>query len=615
MNKKRTKHINKWKPGEIQTTIMIAFSLISVSIVLCMGIIMYMRFSSSSRQKVVESTTKLMEQTGDSMEEYLVNMRQISDTAYYSIIKETNFATDMTQIKGQMQLLYEANKDKLRSIAIYTNNGELLAAEPVVTQKKNVNVTLQQWFIEAGHEVENIHFSTPHIQNLFDDGTMRYYWVISSSRAVDVTNGENAQQGVLLVDMDYSSISRMMRQINTLGNGQYFYLCDSNGQIIYHPQQVQISKRIVSENNREAAKKKDGVYDEHFNGEHRKIIVNSIGYTGWKLVGVVPYSIFTKEMFDARQFMIMLSFLMVMMLMIVNRIVSLRISSPILKLNDSVTEYEAGKEPNIYIGGSLEIRHLGESIQKSYKQNAALMKEVVWQQNERRKSELEALQSQINPHFLYNTLDSITWMVEGGKNEEASFMISQLAKLFRISLSKGHTIIRVRDELQHAQSYMNIQMTRYKNQFSVVFDVDPSLYEYCIVKLSLQPLLENAINYGVREMEDSGEIRVTGKLDNGMLILSVSDNGIGIPPDEIDDLLTDTGRVHKKGSGVGLVNVNNRIQILFGKEYGLKIESELDEGTTVSICMPAELFSEERQKYFEKGHQIEEHETDRGVDR
>ena len=118
---------------------------------------------------------------------------------------------------------------------------------------------------------------------------------------------------------------------------------------------------------------------------------------------------------------------------------------------------------------------------------------------------------QINPHFLYNTLDSITWMVEGGKNEEASFMITQLAKLFRISLSKGHTIIRVRDELQHAQSYMNIQMTRYKNQFSVVFDVDPSLYEYCTVKLSLQPLLENAINYGVRGMEDCGEIRVSGK--------------------------------------------------------------------------------------------------------
>ena len=196
-------------------------------------------------------------------------------------------------------------------------------------------------------------------------------------------------------------------------------------------------------------------------------------------------------------------------------------------------------------------------------------------------------------------------MVEGGKNEEAAFMISQLAKLFRVSLSEGHTVIRVRDELQHARSYMNIQKTRYKNKFSVSFDVDESLYGYCTVKLSLQPLLENAINYGVRELEDCGEITVTGTLEADVLTLSVTDNGIGIPPDEVGFLLTDTKRVHKKGSGVGLVNVHNRIQILFGKEYGLEIESELDEGTTVSIRIPAIPFSEEQQRVLETGSPTE----------
>ncbi len=580
---------------------MIAFSLISVSIVVCMGVIMYIRFSSVSRQEIVESTQKLMDQTKDSMEEYLVNMRQISDTAYYNVIKESDMDSDAMQIKEQMQLLYEANKDKLRSIAIYDRQGNLLAAEPVVTQKPDVSVTDQQWFVDAMEEMENIHFSTPHIQNLFDDGTMRYYWVISSSRVADLTFGADSQSGVLLVDMDYAGISRMIKQINTLGSEQYFYLCDSNGEIIYHPQQVQISKGIVSENNLVSAKRKDGVYEEHFEGRHRKIIVNTIGYTGWKLVGVVPYSIFTHKMIDMRQFSIVLILLMIMMLVIVNRVVALRISRPILKLDHSVAEYETGRESEIYVGGSQEIRHLGESIQKSYRQNALLMQEIVWEQNEKRKRELEALQSQINPHFLYNTLDSITWMVEGDRNEEAAFMISQLAKLFRVSLSEGHTIIRVRDELQHARSYMNIQKTRYKNRFSVSFDVDESLYEYCTVKLSLQPLLENAINYGVRELEDCGEITVSGTLEADVLTLSVTDNGIGIPPDEVGFLLTDTKRVHKKGSGVGLVNVNNRIQILFGKEYGLEITSELDEGTTVSIRIPAIPFSEEQQRVLENG--------------
>ena len=113
------------------------------------------------------------------------------------------------------------------------------------------------------------------------------------------------------------------------------------------------------------------------------------------------------------------------------------------------------------------------------------------------KSELDALQSQINPHFLYNTLDSITWMIEGGRNDEASYMITQLARFFRISLSGGRTIISVRDEVQHARSYMNIQKIRYKDTFSVAFDVAPEAESCCVVKLILQPLLENAINYGV----------------------------------------------------------------------------------------------------------------------
>ena len=190
-------------------------------------------------------------------------------------------------------------------------------------------------------------------------------------------------------------------------------------------------------------------------------------------------------MADVKQFVLLILLLMAMMLVFVNRIISVRISRPIMKLDHSVREYQEGKEEKIAIGGSTEIRHLGQSIQESYRQNSELMKKVIWEQNERRKSEFDVLQSQINPHFLYNTLDSITWMIESGKNEEAAFMITQLAKLFRISLSKGHTVIRIRDELQHAQSYVNIQKVRYKNKFEVVFDIRPDILDDCIVKLVL----------------------------------------------------------------------------------------------------------------------------------
>lgn len=595
-----------YKPGNIQTTIMIAFSIISALIILSMGIMMYWRFSDISEENIIENNQKLMEQTAESVENYLINMRQISDAAYYYVIKENDLSGNIDEIHKGMNLLYEANKDKLRSIAVYNKYGSLMAAEPVSTQKEEPDVTKQEWFIQAMNRMENIHFSTPHVQNLFDDGTYRYYWVISASRVVELTNGTESQTGVLLVDMDYSGISRMMEQINASGNGQYYYLCDGNGNIIYHPHQVQLDNGMQSESSVKAAASDEKIYDEYMEGVHRKVIVNSISYTGWKLVGVMPYSIFTTRMADIKQFVLVVSLLMAMMLELINQVVSVRISSPIMKLNNSVNKYEEGKEPHIYIGGSEEIRHLGKSIQESYKQNLLLMKRVVWEQNERRKSELDVLQSQINPHFLYNTLDSITWMIEGEKNEEAAFMITQLAKLFRISLSKGHTIISIRDELQHAQSYMNIQKIRYKNKFEVVFDIDPEILDHCVVKLVLQPILENAINYGIREMDGCGIINVCGKKVDDRIILSVSDNGMGIPDDEIGFLLKDTNRIRKRGSGVGLVNVNNRIKILFGGQYGLYIESELDEGTTVYINIPAIEYTEENRKHFEERSMPEE---------
>ena len=591
---------------------MAAFSLISVFIMLVMGIIMYNRFLSIIREENVQNTQKLIEQTGKSLEDYLVSMRQISDALYYNTIKESEFSRDVQDIQVKMNLLYEANKDKLRSIALYNNKGALMMAEPVANQKENVDITGQEWFEQAVNKTENMHFSTPHIQNLFDDGTQHYYWVISLSRAVEITDSGVVQTGVLLVDMDFSGISWMMKQINTSNNGQYYYLCDSSGEIIYHPRQIQISEGLYKENTDVNGKYENGVYDEYFAGNSRKVVVDTISYTGWKLVGVIPYDSFTKGMLNMQYFVALLILLTFMMLMAVNRIVSVRISSPIMKLNDSVKEYEAGEKPEIYIGGSLEIRHLGYSIQKSYERIDTLMKEIVVEQNERRKSELDALQSQINPHFLYNALDSIIWMIEGERNEEASFMISQLAKLFRISLSKGRTVIPVRDELQHARSYMNIQKIRYKNTFSVDFQVDPDIEDCCTVKLILQPILENAINYGVSSMDDCGEIIVTGKRENGNIILAVEDNGLGMSGEEAALVLTDGSRVHKKGSGVGLVNVNNRIKILFGKEYGLTIESEPDEGTKVSICIPEIPYTEENRKILEQGHILRGEETTGG---
>ena len=193
-------------------------------------------------------------------------------------------------------------------------------------------------------------------------------------------------------------------------------------------------------------------------------------------------------------------------------------------------------------------------------------------------------------------------MVEADKNEEAVFMISELAKLLRISLSKGRTVIRIADELQHSRSYMNIQKVRYKDRFETEFLIEEEIKEYCTIKLIIQPILENAIYYGVGNMDedDGGKITVKGKKDGNEIYISVIDNGMGMSEEIVENLLLDNEKVPKHGSGVGLINVHTRIQLMYGKEYGLKIYSEPDEGTEVVIHIPAIPFSEENRKKLEE---------------
>ncbi len=589
-----------FKPQSIQVTISISFTIVSILSMGILGTSLYNQFVSRMKDTTIQNSEQLLDQTAINLESYLRNMRRISDAMNYSVIKGKDLATDT--LDEEMTLLYEANKDNLISIACYTNNGELVCAAPVATQKENLDVTGQEWFTDALGKLEIIHFSTPHVQNLFDNQSYRYYWVISLSQAVELTSNGHSTRGVLLVDMNYSSIEQLLQKANADYTSEYIYLMDNTGEIIYHPKQKLIYNNLYEENNLEAVQYEDGTVQEEFQGEKRLVTVKTISYTGWKIVSVVPLSAFNMGLSGMRSLVILLVALAMLMIIAINQLVSARIAKPLKKLNDSVKDWEAGNmKPDIYVGGSLEVEHLGKTLRSTVEQLRKLMHDILVEQEEKRKSELDALQSQINPHFLYNTLDSIVWMIEGERYEEAVFMITQLASLFRISLSRGKTIIRLEDEIKHAQNYMNIQKVRYKNRFSVDFCIDEAVLDCCTVKLVVQPLLENAIYYGVEGMDGDGEIQVIGYRMGQEVYIEVKDNGFGMPEETVEALLIENNRVRKKGSGVGLINVYNRIRLRFGNEYKLEIISKPDEGTTVRIHLPYMKYTEENVELLESG--------------
>ncbi|MCD8353592.1 MAG: sensor histidine kinase [Clostridiales bacterium] len=587
-------------PMGIQVTISISFTVVSICILAVLGVLLFSQFSARVETVSVESASQLLDQAAINLEDYLRSMRRISNAMYYSVIKDTDLETDT--LDEEMNLLYEENKDNLISIACYTVDGELVAAAPVATEKQGVDIVNQEWFTSAMSQMENLHFSVPHVQNLFDDTSYRYYWVISLSHTVELTFGGSTKLGVLLVDMNYSSIEQLLSKTNTDSSSEYIYLMDNNGEIIYHPRQNLIYAGLYSENNQEALTYDDGSVEETFEGEKRLVTVKTISYTGWKLVSVVTIHSYEMGLLETQYFAVILVMLSLLAIIALNQMVSVQISKPLVRLNESVKELERGNlNPDIYVGGSLEIEHLGRTLRSTVEQLRQLMQDILVEQEEKRKSELDALQSQINPHFLYNTLDSIVWMIEDERYKDAIFMITELASLFRVSLSKGKNIIRLEEELGHARNYMNIQKVRYKNEFRVEYDIDPEILSCCIVKLVIQPLLENAIYYGVEGMDGEGVIRVTARRAGEDIYIEVSDNGIGMPPEVVSKLLTESDRTPKHGSGVGLVNVHKRIQLRFGQAYGLEIESHADEGTTARIHIPYIPYTEESRDELETG--------------
>lgn len=233
-----------------------------------------------------------------------------------------------------------------------------------------------------------------------------------------------------------------------------------------------------------------------------------------------------------------------------------------------------------------EIQTLSNGFEKMVERLNGLIEQNKQEQISLRSAELALLQAQINPHFLYNTLDTIVWLVETEKNEQAVEMVTSLSSYFRSALSKGRDIITLREEEQHVRSYLEIQQVRYKDILEYRIEIDRELGSCEIPKLTLQPLVENALYHGIKLKRGLGTIIVKGYADKDDICLVVSDNGAGMEPERLQEVRGALGR--KQRIGFGLSTVQERLQLLFGPEYGLTVESTLGEGTTILVRIPGE---------------------------
>ena len=570
----------------IRNSIFIYFTITSLVAVLLIVISIYSRLSSQLYDTVKQENVNLVNRVDSSMEVYLRNIMKLSDTIYYGIIKNTNLSED--SIGEKLTLLYNNNKEQVSNIALISKEGEPISVVPAARFRKNFKAEDEEWFVNALNKTENIHFTLPHVQKMFEKGDNSYKWVISMSRAVEITVGGSTEQAVLLIEMAYQGLEEVLDEV-TLGNGGYIYLMDSKGEIIWHPKYELIASGRVKENNLVAAGYDDGSREEIFNGTRQTVVTKTVGYTGWKLVGVIKGTGISLNMLKTRLFIVFVILLIIFIVILINSYISFRVTNPIRELEKSVKELEEGNlDADIYMGGSYEVQHLGKSVQDMKFRIKGLMQDIVNEHEEKRKSEFDSLQAQINPHFLYNTLDIIVWQIENEKQSEAVHTVTALARFFRLSLGKGKNIVTVKDEIDHVKNYLMIQHMRFKNKFDYEFDIAEDVLELPSLKLMLQPLVENAIYHGMEFMDGDGMIMVKAWREEDELYLSVADNGLGMTEDKVEMILTGKSTSgNGRGSGIGVKNVNERIKLYFGEAYGLTIDSEPDEGTTVIIHLPA----------------------------
>ena len=547
--------------------------LVITGVVLGMVIFTMVLFLNTYQQSLVRSaqtsSRQAVEQVSNTVAGYVSDMDGLL-TLVKDTLEETGRDDQLRREFFEDLLLIRTD---VAAVTTYDSTGNLLDCRTLEHEPRETiyeNLSFQgQWLSKYGEG----YISQPHVESIFPGW---YPWVVTMIEPLE-RDGEEAW---VALDLRFASICSY---INNVGIGQhgYCFLMDESG-ILYHPQQQLIYSQLKSEDTATLADLPDGTYSE----SNVIYVLQTVEGSPWRVVGVSYVDeLVTSNLWENFWLLALAAVAILLAALVSSIVISRALSRPLKGLSRAMRQFEKNADTFTYapVGGAREVQELSESFGHMVVKIQHLMETVRREEINLRKTELKALQAQINPHFLYNTLDSIAWMCEQGRNDEAVQMVNALAQLFRISISRGHELIPIRSELRHAESYLKIQKHRYKNQFSYRFDVDESCLDFLCNKITLQPIIENAIYHGINGLVDEGEIVITLRADGSDVVFTVADNGVGMEEEQIQAILRKERSDH---TGIGIKNVNDRLKIYFGEGYGITIDSEPDVGTTVTIRMP-----------------------------
>lgn len=572
----------------LQSKLMTYFFSLIIMIAAILDLFFIYKMSETVEKDTHVYAYEIVKQLGRNVELYINHMQEVM---WMISSQEMNLNEQLKENLSQKAVRKSYFLEEMRSrgsssngvvsINIFGENGLVLTDGASSEIKSYIDVRQMEWYVKAVEAKGIPVISASHTQNyLKEDGK----WVFSLSAAI---MEEDQVLGVMLIDMSYKNLTDMCNDIQ-LGEQGYVYIVSQDQEIIYHPKQQLIYSGILEEDLNRVTNQKEGSFTEQVE-DKRLITVHSLDEVGWSVVGVS----YIGELLVSKQEMvvplIILTGLALGIAFFISQRIAKQIARPIRELTDYMHEVEAGNlgvEIN-FESDTEEIRCLSVSFKDMLHKIQVLVEKVEENQKKLRKSELKVLQSQINPHFLYNSLDTIIWLGEREENEKVVQMTAALARYFRLSLSKGKEVISIYEEAEHVKHYLQIQKIRYANKLSYEIEIEPEVFDYMVVKIVLQPLVENALYHGIKDLENGGYIKVSGYKKGEDIILEVYDNGKGIREERLRTILTAPASTSITKGGVAIKNVHERIQMYFGANYGLTYESEYGEWTKVRITIPA----------------------------
>lgn len=568
----------KWRPS-----IRLVMPLCMVGVALMVMVIVCVIYSTTAttmfRQLGMSNTLQAMDQVSERLSDSIGQvedvLREVADGM------EDRGRADSRQFDSSLRLSAGA-MENLSALLLLDEYGNPVLGLPSTESKKTCRLTSMDWFNQARTaDLGETVFSRPHVQNLYPG---EYPWVVSVTRKVRYWQDDLPHTGILMADMRLEPLEDICRSV-TLGDNGYLYILDDSGNIIYHPEQKLMSLELISEEN---------ILSEDTQSEDQSMVLaQTIEGTNWKLTASVTSDDVAKysTAFISRVTWVVIALMAGVLL--VALWLSMRIVQPLTDIQVSMQRIERNLDDNrmsLPEEGFAEYASLAHSYNVMLRRIRGLMQETVDRQEQLRRMEIGALQEQINPHFLYNTLDSIVRVMETGRTPEAIEMVQALAKLFRLSINNGDYFLTVEQEMDYARNYLTIQQVRYKKRFKYELYMDESIKDLPCPKIILQPLIENSLKHGMSDMPGCTLI-VRARQEGYNIVLSVEDDGLGIPPEKLkklQEMLRDDSNIMVKKSryGIGLRNTNRRIKLLYGSDYGLTIESEVEERTCVTITFP-----------------------------